>query len=57
MNPNAYITNAYIVILGKQVKDSDICCTVFTILLGICLIFPTFFIFCDWYKAMVNPAH
>lgn len=53
----ASIKQANIVCNGLEIKSYDICCMITTIVLGSILIFPLFFMCCEWWKKKVHPAY
>jgi hypothetical protein len=44
-------------IVGNKLKATNNCCYNITFMLGICLIFPLFFMCCMWWKRIVNPLY
>jgi hypothetical protein len=55
-NPNAQITDVYLVITGHQTKDPNYLCCILTGFLGFLLVFPWFVMFCEWWTKIVEPA-
>lgn len=52
----APIQQANITLVGNKTKSSNICCCFMT-LMCVCLIFPIFFMCCEWWKKMVCPLY
>lgn len=44
-------------IVGNKTNQANDCCYILTILFAICLIFPFFFMCCDWWKKMVYQLY
>ena len=50
------IRDAVISLQGTQVSQFGMCCFIWTIVWGSILIFPLFFMCCDWWKRIVYPS-
>ena len=44
-------------ITGTQTKGNDLCCFWATIIVGSIIIFPLFFICCNWWKKRINKLY
>ena len=53
--PSSQIKSLRINITGSVIKTFDYCCMISTMLIGSILIFPLFFVCCDWWKRKTFP--
>jgi hypothetical protein len=44
-------------IVGNKTHQGNDCCYMLTIMFAVCLIFPFFFMCCDWWKKIVNQLY
>ncbi len=51
------LNEASIYIIGNKTHEENSGCYTVTCLLGFCLIFPFFFMCCDWWKKIVYPQY
>lgn len=52
----APVQQANITLVGNKTKSSNICCFMMTFMF-FCLIFPLFFMCCEWWKKIVSPIY
>lgn len=51
------VNEVYITAVGNKTVASDSCCFLLTIIFGMFLIFPIFFMCCGWWKKMIFPKY
>ena len=55
--PPGQLVEIRINVVGSKTESTSNCCYTLTILLGIFLIIPLFFMCCDWWKRIVHPKY